>query len=170
MSDLQCPCRLVVAAHAGAEESGPGGDPGLVLTPAGRHQARVLADSLRNRRVAAIVSGSRAPSMATAEYVASELALPVRVRAGLDTGVAGETDDDVVRRAGNELSELADLYRGETVLVVTDAPLMSLVLPHLADNLRPEHARVAPLSPGAVVEIDADSDGWRCRSWAHSVL
>ncbi|HEU4947853.1 MAG TPA: methyltransferase domain-containing protein [Kribbella sp.] len=56
--------------------------------------------------------------------------------------VAGESDDDAVRRSEAALSGIADLHRGETVVVV--APGLSLGL---------------PLGSG-VVELEHDGYGW----------
>ena len=171
MSDLQCPCRVVVARHAEAEYEPESVDGAASLTLDGRAQARVLGESMRNRRVAAIVTGSTAPAVQTAEIVASQLAVSVGVRAGLDEGRAGvEASADVVRRVRDELRDLVDLYRGETVLVVTHGAIMSLALPSLVDNPPRNDAAEQVLEPCALVEIDCDADGWRCLSWPGRTL
>jgi 2,3-bisphosphoglycerate-dependent phosphoglycerate mutase len=165
VSDLQCPCRVVVARHAEAEYEPESVDGAASLTLGGRAQARMLGESMRNRRVAAIVTSSMAPSVQTAEIVAAQLAVPVGVRAGLDVGRADiETSADVVRRVRDELRDLVDLYRGETVMVVTHGAVMSLTLPCLVDN-PPRDDSAEPVEPCALVEIDCDADGWRCLSW-----
>jgi probable phosphoglycerate mutase len=166
VSDLQCPCRIVVARHAEAEYETESGDGAASLTLDGRAQARVLGESMRNRRVAAIVAGSTAPVVQTAEIVAAELAVPVGVRAGLDEARVGtETGADVVLRVRDELRDLVDLYRGETVLVVTHGAVMSLALPFLVDNPPRNGSPEGVVEPCALVEIDCDADGWRCLSW-----
>lgn len=170
MSDLQCPCRIVVARHAEAEYETESVDGAASLTLDGRAQARMLGESIRNRRVAAIVTSSTAPAVQTAEIVAAQLGVPVGVRAGLDVGRADiETSADVVRRVRDELRDLVDLYRGETVLVVTHGAVMSLALPRLVDN-PPRNDSAEPVEPCALVEIDCDADGWRCLSWPGQAL
>jgi probable phosphoglycerate mutase len=171
VSDLQCPCRVVVARHAEAEYEPESVDGAASLTLDGRAQARMLGESMRNRRVAAIVTSSMAPAVQTAEIVAAQLAVPVRVRAGLDEGKAGvETSADVVRRVRDELRDLVDLYRGETVLVVTHGAVMSLALPFLIDNPPRNAAAERVVAPCALIEIDCDADGWRCQSWPGQTL
>jgi hypothetical protein len=95
VSDLHCPARFIVLGSVGAD----------------------LADSQRTERVAAVYDGAEAASPVQAEALAAlarRLGLqvarteqPVRVadvRAG-------------ARAAAVTLGEVADLYRGETVLV-----------------------------------------------------
>ncbi len=171
MSDLQCPCRIVIARQAEAEYETESVDGAASLTPDGRAQARVLGESMRNRRVAAIVTSSTAPAVQTAEIVGAQLAVPVGVRAGLDEGRAGiETRADVVRRVRDELGDLVDRYRGETVLVVTHGAVMSMALPYVVDNPPRHDAPEQVVEPCALVEIDCDADGWRCLSWPGQTL
>lgn len=84
MSDLFCAATVIVARHAEAEyETELASDDGGSLTLRGREQSRQLARSLRDRRVAAIWCSDMARAVQTAEIVAAELGLPVRVRPGL---------------------------------------------------------------------------------------
>ncbi len=91
MSDLFCAATLIVARHAEAEyESDLASDDGGSLTLVGREQSRELADSLRDRRVAAIWCSDMARAVQTAEIVAARLDVPVRVRRGLREFAVGE--------------------------------------------------------------------------------
>ena len=117
MSDLQCPATLLV--------TGPGESEDGALSAQGREEARTLAGEVRGARLAMIYTSSSTPAAQTADIVAAEVGVPVRVHEGL-------------RRA--ELAPLADLHRGETVLVVGERP------PALG-----------------MVEVCVDSDGWTVR-------
>lgn len=76
-----------------------------------------------------------------------------------------ESGEEVVARISDELTQLADLYRGETVLAVSHGGVMSLALPILAANLPDTYAVGQPLGDTTAVDLVADSDGWRCLSW-----
>jgi len=86
-----------------------------------------------------------------------------RWRAGdLGAGVPGsESGDQVIARVRAGLEEIADLHRGETVLVVSHGWVMELVLPHLAN----EHGYGQPLPSRRAVRMSVDADGWRCAGW-----
>ena len=77
----------------------------------------------------------------------------------------GETGLDVVRRYESAISQIADLYRGETVLVVSHGGVMSLVLPRLAENVPNDLARQRFLPNCVPAELTGDGDGWRMVSW-----
>ena len=84
----------------------------------------------------------------------------------LDAGLPGaETGRDLVRRVGQALEGLADLHRGETVVVVSHGGAMSLALPWLADNVRDDRARGSGIPNCGLVELEGDGDGWRLLSW-----
>ncbi|MGN6610332.1 MAG: GNAT family N-acetyltransferase [Angustibacter sp.] len=76
-----------------------------------------------------------------------------------------ESGEDVVTRVRDALEGVADLHRGETVVVVSHGGAMSLALPWLAHNVRNDRARGAGIANCAVVELSGDSDGWRLLSW-----
>lgn len=78
----------------------------------------------------------------------------------------GETGEQVVGRYHDQLAEIADLHRGETVLVVTHQTATCIALPALADNLRPSYAREHELGNGQAAELMVDADGWRVTHWA----
>jgi probable phosphoglycerate mutase len=77
----------------------------------------------------------------------------------------GECGDDVVQRYAGELSEIADLHRGETVLVVGHQLALGIVVPSLARNLDATWARANELSNTETVELEHDADGWVLRRW-----
>ena len=113
MSDLQCAATVLLVQHRVSES-----------------ESRRLGRSLRSARLAAIYTAGSAEATRTAGIVGDETGVPVTVL------------DQALDRSA-ELEGIADLHRGETVLVV--APL--------------------DLAGGAVVEVTVDADGWVLRSW-----
>lgn len=153
MSDLQCAARLIIAR-----------------APAETQQSRELADSLAGHRIAGIWTSPSGRAVQCAEAAATRLGATVVVRDELAQAEPGEQDEGVVDRVRTVLEEAADLYRGESLLVVTHGGVIDQVVPLLAANLRHEHVVGAPLPPGGVVELDGDADGWVVRSWAGKSL
>jgi len=80
----------------------------------------------------------------------------------------GESAAEVVARFGRALTELADLYRGETVVVVSHGGAMSLALPRLCGNVPDELARAHWLPHCSVAEVVVAADGWELRDWPGS--
>lgn len=78
----------------------------------------------------------------------------------------GENGAEVVARYRDQLAEIADLHRGETVLVVTHQTATCIALPALADNLPSSYARDHELGNGQAAELMVDGDGWRVTRWA----
>jgi probable phosphoglycerate mutase len=76
---------------------------------------------------------------------------------------AGETGADVLRRVSEALDGVADLHRGETVVVVSHAVAMELALPQLTGAGRALGGRHVPNA--GVVELERDADGWRLLRW-----
>ena len=126
MSDLQCAATLLLVRH--------GED----------HRARALGRSLRVARLAMIYTCDRPGAGETAGIVAAATTAPITVRPGLGDGAL----------VGSELESIADLHRGETVLVVSDLRTIRTAV-HRVD-----------LDDRAVVELAVDADGWVLRSWA----
>jgi broad specificity phosphatase PhoE len=124
MSDLQCAATLLLARHGATSAEGS-------LSPRGREQAQALALSVRGRRLAVVYTSTSAPAVQTARIVEAGTGVPVVVR------------EDLGDRSGTDLETLADLHRGETVLVVSGA----------GDER----------TGCAVTEISIDSDGWTAR-------
>lgn len=167
MSDLQCAATLLIARHGEAESvSSPFDDSGGGLTPAGRDQSRELGRSLRDRRVSIIYSSPVASAVQTAEIVADELGVIIRVHEDLRE-VSGESGEEVVERMRGELDAAADLHRGETVLMVGHAGAICAAVPQLASNVPEDYTEARPLGHGALVEVAVDADGCVVRSWAH---
>lgn len=171
-------------------------DAGGSLTLTGRAQSRRMGESLLPRRIAAVWCSDMARAVQTAEIAAAVLDVPVRVRTSLrefavgdfagrrytdnlfddifatwmagdlSGGPGGETGSDVVRRIRAELESIADLNRGETVLVVSHAGAMKLTLPRLATNVADNFGVGKSLDDCATCELAADADGWVLRTWA----
>jgi 2,3-bisphosphoglycerate-dependent phosphoglycerate mutase len=197
VSDLHCPATLVVARHAKAAFVEDWfSDEGGSLTSEGRRQARALAESLRDRRVAAIWSSDVSRAVQTAEIVAARLDVAVTARKSLrevfigalmeqpfDYGQIeavcekwyagsldarfedGESGEDVVERHRSQFEEIADLHRGETVLVVGHQTALGIVVPTLVPELSVEWARSHELANTESAELERDADGWRLRRW-----
>ena len=88
------------------------------------------------------------------------------LRGDLDVGCPGAEDGHAVfKRFKEALDEIADLHRGETVLVFTHGGAMSLVIPRLAVNLRNDLVAQRFLPNCAVAEVEVDADGWRVVRW-----
>ena len=77
----------------------------------------------------------------------------------------GESGADVVARYADALAEIADLNRGETVLVVAHQTAACIALPSLARNLTPSYADRHRLDNGEYAELVIDSDDWALTSW-----
>ncbi len=100
----------------------------VVVTPSS--SAVALADALVAERVAAVLAADREQSHDAARELAARLGTSY-----------GRLPEGTLRVA---LEAVADLHRGETVVVVTDADLAQL-----------------PGRPGAPVLVEIDADGWR---------
>jgi broad specificity phosphatase PhoE len=84
----------------------------------------------------------------------------------LDAGFqGGETGAEVIERHRRQFEEIADLHRGETVLVVGHQTALRVVVPHLARNLTPSWARDHQLDSTETLELQGDADGWELRRW-----
>ena len=149
MSDLQCAATLLLTDGGGS--------------PA-------LGASLADRRLAAVYTSAAPDAVRTAEAVAAVTGVGVSVSEDLrepggESG--GESGGEVRARVARELGAIADLHRGETVLVVSHTATLQTGVPPLV-GLGEEYGAVHPVPPGAVVEVAADADGWVLRSWAAS--
>jgi len=175
MSDLQCAARLLITAAGAADGAADGDEVGV--------PARSLADS----RVAAVYADAAAASARTADTLAAGLGLPVRTVAELavaqptaaepaaaDPGAAAADPLQVAtaperssslgarelpREVRAAWESIADLHRGETVLVVVDEPVLRTVVPQLVRNPRTD----GPESAEPVLLVEADADGWMVR-------
>jgi probable phosphoglycerate mutase len=87
----------------------------------------------------------------------------------LDAGCPrAENGHAVVKRFKQALEAIADLHRGETVLVFTHGGVMSLVVPRLSADVRNDLAAQRFLPNCVPAEVDVDADGWRIVSWPGS--
>jgi probable phosphoglycerate mutase len=75
----------------------------------------------------------------------------------------GESGTEVVDRHRAQLEEIADLHRGETVLVVGHQTALGIVVPTLVQNASSTPTRDDELPNCATVELDLDADGWVLR-------
>jgi probable phosphoglycerate mutase len=78
----------------------------------------------------------------------------------------GESGAEVVGRMREEIELMADLYRGESVLVVSHGGAMCAALPQLSRNLPGDYPAGRPLGNCDVVEAAVDADGLVVRAWA----
>ncbi|WP_051276460.1 histidine phosphatase family protein [Marmoricola sp. URHB0036] len=77
----------------------------------------------------------------------------------------GESGADVVARHRAELEEIADLHRGETVLVIGHQTALGLVVPTLVPGLSFDWTRSHELANTESIELEHDADGWVLRRW-----
>lgn len=77
----------------------------------------------------------------------------------------GESGLEVVQRHRDVFEEIADLHRGETVLVVGHQTALGIVVPMLAREITPRWARDNELANTECVELENDADGWALRRW-----
>ncbi|MFW5468859.1 histidine phosphatase family protein [Knoellia sp. CPCC 206435] len=91
-------------------------------------------------------------------------------RAGhLGTSVpGGESGEELLRRYRGALEEIADLHRGETVLVFSHGAVMSFCLPRMGRNVRDDLAAQMFLPNCAVAEVSIDADDVAILSWPGS--
>ncbi len=101
--------------------------------------------ALRGVRVAAVLCGGSGGLL--------EPLAPVRAHPGLRVPGAGESAEAVTDRACEAFGEVADLYRGETVVVVADERLLAAATGRLAGTPVPDRA-------GWPLELSGDADGW----------
>jgi broad specificity phosphatase PhoE len=143
MSDLQCAATVLLVDAARLSSSQP-------LTDAG------------DQRVMMVYASTEPGALESAAAVARTLGVPCRELAGVQELSDGESDLQAADRYRRALEEIADVHRGETVLVVSHAGVMALVLPRLATNGGIGGER-EPARPG-VAELLIDADGWALRA------
>ena len=148
MSDLQCAAIMLIARHGEAEQAVDGVLSGrdVSLTDKGRAQGHHLVGQVRPRRVAAVYS-SRIDTV---------------VESAGDLEAASLHDE---RRFAEAIGEIADVHRGETVLVFSHGGAMSPAIPRLSVNVGNNLAGQGFLPNCAVAEVEVDADGWRLVSW-----
>ena len=77
----------------------------------------------------------------------------------------GESGEDVIARYAEALAEIADLHRGETVLVVGHENAASISLPVLARNVSVSVTDGHRLGNCDCAELVIDSDDWVLTRW-----
>ncbi|HET8601024.1 MAG TPA: histidine phosphatase family protein [Segeticoccus sp.] len=141
MSDLQCPATFwFLPAGTRAD---PGADPGAE-SDGGPALLERLRTVLGATAVAGVYTGPAGEPFAAA--AAAALDAPLHTTSDLHGHATDEDAQDAARRWQKAVEELADLYRGETVLVVGDEDTLRVVLPGRA---------------AGVVRVEVDGDGWR---------
>ena len=80
----------------------------------------------------------------------------------------GESGEELLRRYRGALEEIADLHRGETVLVFSHGAVMSFCLPRMGRNVRDDLAAQMFLPNCAVAEVSVDADDVAILSWPGS--
>jgi|tagenome__1003787_1003787.scaffolds.fasta_scaffold20862162_2 broad specificity phosphatase PhoE len=151
MSDLQCAATLLLASP---EEQEAVRSTGEALT----ERSVALAGSLASARVAAVYCSGAAEAVQTAGIVAARLGLPAVAQVGLLEPTEGVSEADTSQRSDRQLQELADVHRGETVLVVGDTKTISTAVRGLFGSAGDPSRRLAQ---GETVALLGDADGWR---------
>ena len=77
----------------------------------------------------------------------------------------GESGADVVARYAETLAEIADVHRGETVVVIGHQTALCIALPSLARNVTPAYADRHRLDHAEHAELVIDSDDWALTRW-----
>jgi probable phosphoglycerate mutase len=80
----------------------------------------------------------------------------------------GESGAEILERYRGALQHIADLHRGETVLVISHGGVMSFVLPRLSATVRSDLAERAFLPNCMPAEVEVDGDGFRVLEWPGS--
>ena len=168
MSDLQCAATFLVVAPGDerrADLASP--DNGGALSDQGRRQVHQLVGQVRTRRIAAVYSSRGRPALESAELAATELGLALVVVDGLQELSADDLalgSPDAGRLFTEAIEAIADVHRGETVLVFTHVAVMSLALPKAWVDAGNGSAS-GPLPDCALAQVEVDADGWRLVSW-----
>jgi 2,3-bisphosphoglycerate-dependent phosphoglycerate mutase len=175
ISDLQCPATVLLACHGEATEAADGvmsGERG-VLTETGRRQVHQLVEQVRSRRVAAVFGARTGPAVQSADLAAAELGLRAVVVDGLQELTGGdlvEVSPADLRWFTKAIGEIADVHRGETVLVFTYGGAISAAVPGVwvtmgnDGNMGNDLAGQGFLPSCSLVEVAVDGDGWRLLS------
>ena len=139
MSDLHCPATLLLAPYVeGAEPSAEG--------------SRRLVERAAVDNVSRIYAGTRSEVAQTIGAVETRVPATSEQRPELD-------GNDVA----DALSAIADLHRGETVLVLLPVAIIECTLDLLVGR-RARLRRQASMHYGSVVEVAVDADGWLLRT------
>jgi len=191
MSDLQCPATFLIAFPGEANRDADGDvgrelsqetnrgptrgaspllDDATGVSDEVRGRVHRLVEQVRPRRVAAVYCSPMAETVEPAELAASQLGLALVVVEALGQALVGDlqardesTGDLAEMRFRDAVEDIADVHRGETVLLLVHGAALAWV-PRISVNGPPSLARqVLPRCVPAEVEVDAD--GWRLKSW-----
>ncbi|MGY2876919.1 2,3-bisphosphoglycerate-dependent phosphoglycerate mutase [Marmoricola sp. URHA0025 HA25] len=77
----------------------------------------------------------------------------------------GESGAEVVARYAGTLAEIADVHRGETVVVVVHEIAACIALPSVARNVTPSFADRHRLDNGESAELVVDGEDWALTRW-----
>ena len=77
----------------------------------------------------------------------------------------GESGDAVITRFRQSLQEIADMHRGETVVVVSHGGAMCLALPRLTAAVPGDHARTHPVPNCGMAEVSVADHAWTLLQW-----
>ncbi len=168
MGDLHCPATLLVARPGEAENGGTSAlaDDAGPLSQRGVEQVQALAASLAPRRVAHVYTSTMTRAAESGALAGAALSVGVSEVHGLqELSTGGEAAADAVHRYREALQAIADLHRGETVLVFSHGGVMTLVLPRISGNVRDDLARRTSLPDCAVAEVAVDADGFVLLAW-----
>jgi 2,3-bisphosphoglycerate-dependent phosphoglycerate mutase len=80
----------------------------------------------------------------------------------------GESGSDVVGRYAATFAEIADVHRGETVVVVAHQTAACIALPSVARNISASFADRHRLDHGESAELVIDEDDWALTRWGGS--
>jgi hypothetical protein len=112
--------------------------------------------------------------VADGDALAEELGVASAVKPDLGERPRGEAPGSTTPRTRAELESIADLHRGETVLVIADREALAAAVASKVVRRRTAGADVASVFdhvPGwAVLQVDVDADGWVPRRGGSSVL
>ena len=106
------------------------------LTPLGHRQVRELVDDLADERVARVWSSRSGPAAESGRLAAAALDVGAVVLDGLEETAPTEPEPEALDRFREALHHIADLHRGETVLVFTEGSVVSFAVPRLATGAR----------------------------------
>lgn len=189
---------VVRHAEAAYPDPDPVGGRDLGLTANGRGQARALAAHLAGERVAAVFTSTMGRAEQTAQIVADELGLAAEELPGVqeyaigdlvgsqdqaavdavfeswvsgDLAAAypgGESGADLVARFGTAIEEVADSYRGETVVVISHGGVMAVAIPRLAGRATRDLLAARWMPHCAIARVEVDADGWELQHWPGS--
>lgn len=136
--------------------------------PGGDEQVRALVDSLREERVAAVVSAPDVRAGRCGALAASLLEVPHEVHAGLAAVPGADPGAEALGTVREALTDIADRYRGEHVLVLSHGSTMVCALVHLAARA-PAGARTRRDVPRArAARLEVGDEGIAVLDWPGS--